>query len=168
MLLNFYTFGVPPRYSGLVITCYTPNASKHSVVTSFKTNLLSIHALNTPLVLLTFYIFGVSQHSVVTSIETNLLRITVLKPYYLTSLPSTVKLCFETSVILKVQWTPSLYIPDTKGLLPLRKHFPKASSTCEALSTLNVDPFIMKRGIKKSKFSDLIFYDYRISLFITF
>ena len=105
LLLNFYTFGVPPplRYSGLVITCYTPNASKHSVVTSFKTNLLSIHTLNTPLVLLTFYIFGVSQRSVVTSIETNLLRITALKPYYLTSLPSTVKLCFETSVILKVQ-----------------------------------------------------------------
>ena len=90
VLLNFYTFGVPPlRYSGLVITCYTPNASKHSVVTSLKKNLLSIHTLNTPIVLLTFYIFGVSQRSVVTSIETNLLRITALKSYYLTSLPST-------------------------------------------------------------------------------
>ena len=97
----------PPRPPPLIIRFsdhkLSRNASKRSVVTSFETNLLSIHTLNTPLMLLTFYIFGVSQRSVVTSLETNLLHITALKPYYLTSLPSTVKLCFETSVILKVQ-----------------------------------------------------------------
>ena len=61
---------------------------------------------------------------------------------------------------------PGVFI--SRPSVPLRKHFPKASSTCEALSTLNVDPFIMKRGIQKSKFADLILDDYQILLFITF
>ena len=145
-----------------------PNAFKNSVVTSFETNLLSTYAFYTPLVLLTFYIFGVSQRSVVTSIETNLLRITALKPYYLTSLPSTAKLCFETSVILKVQWTPSLYIPDIKALLPLRKHFPKASSTCEALSTCMYDPFITKKKPPKSMFINLNIQNLQTTKNVTF